>query len=148
MSKFARSPVTFASLLLSLLIALWSCGENKAATECYNLQNVLIAQRDSRFGTVNKASELAKARREQSLAEAFKAVELSDTELRSRRDTIVALIMQQHSFSLRSAEIMTESGRLSSDRSAQYEALFEERRPIDDEFYAQINGLRIHCSLQ
>lgn len=131
------------------LVGLQGCGENKVATECYDLQNVFVSQeRTFHAGTVTKASELAQAEQEGALAAALMAVELSDDELISRRDELVSLATQQQQISLQSAEIMTESGSLSGNASTRYEEVSAQRRPINDEFYAQQNGLQIHCSLQ
>lgn len=150
MKNFYRALFKKLFLIVGICsVGLQGCGENKVATECYDLQNVFVSQeRTFHSGTVTKASELAQAEQEGALAAALMAVELSDDELISRRDELASLATQQQQLSLQSAEIMTESGSLSGSASARYQEVSAQRRPVNDEFYAQQNGLQIHCSLQ
>lgn len=127
---------------------LQSCGENKAATECYHLQEALREDSHRSVGTVTKATETAQAQAEQKQAEAIAQVKLSDDELMLRRDEIVGLWQQQSELSLQAADIMTDDGLLSGRKSEEYKRVSQRRLEVSKQAYAAQNGLQIHCSLQ
>ena len=130
-------------------LLLQSCGENKAATECYHLQAALLTDSQYRpVGTVTKATETAQAEAEKKQAEAIAQVILSDDELIIRRDEIVRLWQQQSELSLQAADIMSHDGLLSGSKSKEYKRVSARRRELNKQTSAAQNGLKIHCSLQ
>lgn len=136
--------------MLACVFTVQSCGgNNKVATECFQLQETINTHQASfSAGSINKASETAKAQAEKDFADTLTAVELSDGELQERRDRIVPFSREAHTFSRQAANVMTEDGTLSGEAATQYESILAERQTVNDQLFAEQNGLQIHCSLQ
>ena len=136
--------------MLACVFTVQSCsGNNKFATECFQLQETINTHQASfSAGSINKASETAKAQAEKDFADTLTAVELSDGELQERRDRIVSFSREAHTLSRQAANVMTEDGTLSGEAATQYEAILAERQTVNDQLFAEQNGLQIHCSLQ
>ena len=141
---------SYRLIMLICLFTVQSCsGSNKIATECFQLQETINTHQTSfSAGSINKASETAKAESEEDFANALTAVELSNSELQERRDRIVFFSREAHTLSLQAANVMTEDGTLSREAATQYEAILVQRQTVNDQLFAEQNGLQIHCSLQ
>ena len=149
-ARKAKSNHSYKLKALASVLMLTSCsGSNKVATECFELQEAINANQPSfSTGTIDKAAETAKAQAEKDFENALVAVQLSDTELKEKRDRLVTLARESHTFSLQAADVMTEDGYLSGTAADDYRDITTKRMATSEQLFAEQNGLQIHCSLQ
>lgn len=140
----------YGLIALTTALTLASCSrDNNIATECLQLQEAINANQASfAAGTINKAAETTKAQNEQKFATALTAVKLSNKALKEKRERLVDFSTQAHTLSLQAADIMTEDGTLTGNTATQYATISTQRIAINDQLFAEQNGLQNHCSTQ
>ncbi|MEO1589699.1 MAG: hypothetical protein AAFU71_00255 [Cyanobacteria bacterium J06632_22] len=126
-----------------------SCGAN-VATQCYKLQNVLIASQPS-LASTTQAAEIERAEGYLALAESLSAQTVEDEILVAHQVQLVALYRQVGELLLAQTTLMEPDGRViirSAATDNDYRQLSQQLRETYDAIEPERNALQLYCSLQ
>ena len=132
-----------------VLIALQGCGPN-VATQCYQVQDVLIQAQPSMMGTTQVA-QIEEAEGYVALAETLAALETQDDTLAAHQSALVMHYRQLGELIQTQAAWMEADGTViidSAAKDADYTQLSQQLRGAYDAVETEQNALRLYCSLQ
>ena len=130
-------------------MALQSCGAN-VATECYQVQIMLIEAEPSWIGTT-KAAQLERADGYVTLAEALVAQSVKDETLAAHQTQLVAQYRQVGELTQAQAAFMETDGSVLLTTAAMredYDRLSQQLIAAHDGAEVEQNALQLYCSLQ